>query len=60
MEMTSEEILAALPQTEPLREVLSSADLAKFAKYAPEAMENEAAWTKIYYFVENTKAVDEE
>mgnify|MGYP006988432860 FL=1 len=39
--------------------VLRDADLVKFAKAMPEAMENESAFSKVYYFVEETKPVEQ-
>jgi len=67
MEMTSEEIVAAL-RTEELPDkarmdlgtILRDADLAKFAKAMPEAEQNEADYLKAYYFVEETKLVEED
>ncbi len=61
-EMTSDEIIAAAREQgvedsslDSLRDILRSADLVKFAKYTPAPEDNEAAYTKSYYFVENTK-----
>lgn len=61
-EMTSDEIMermngVELPDNrrEELRRLLSQADLVKFAKYIPEAEENENAYLEAYYFVEETK-----
>ena len=34
------------------------ADLVKFAKFTPEAEQNESDYTKVYYFVEETKPVE--
>ena len=66
MEMTTDEIVEAirdidLPQKSAmdLVAVLRDADLVKFAKAMPEADENEAAYNKAYYFVEETKPVEE-
>lgn len=63
MEMTSDETLDAVREQEvegasleSLRGILRSADLVKFAKHIPLPEENESAWTKAYYFVENTKS----
>ena len=39
--------------------ILRDADLVKFAKAMPEADENEGAYNKAYYFVEETKPVEE-
>ncbi len=65
MEMTSDEIVAALRNTElpdkarrDLGAILRNADLVKFAKATPEAEENEADYLKCYYFVEETKPAD--
>lgn len=65
MEMTSDEIIYAmgeLPEQElpkkssmDLTSVLRDADLVKFAKAEPSADENESAYNKAYYFVEETK-----
>jgi hypothetical protein len=71
LEMTSKEIVEAVstPKSEgliddkrygDLRELLSTADLVKFAKYIPDEEYNEAAYFNAYYFVEETKPVDEE
>jgi hypothetical protein len=38
--------------------VLRDADLAKFAKFEPDAEQNESAYSKAYYFVEETKPVE--
>lgn len=67
MEMTSDEIVEAatahgitgVPMAS-LRGILKSADLVKFAKHKPEAEENEMVYTQAYYFVEETKKVEEE
>ena len=65
MEMTTDEIAEALRTIEveqkpkmDLLSVLRDADLVKFAKATPEAEENELAYTKAYYFVEETKPVE--
>ena len=65
MEMTTDEIVDALrgvdieqKQKMNLVAVLRDADLVKFAKAMPEAEENEAAYNKAYYFVEETKPVE--
>lgn len=67
MEMTSDEIIAAMQPVElpdkarmDLTAILRVADLVKFAKAAPEAEENEACYLKAYYFVEETKFVEED
>ncbi|MBQ7856839.1 MAG: hypothetical protein IJ348_06990 [Alistipes sp.] len=66
MEMTTDEIVDAIRDVElpqksamDLIAVLRDADLVKFAKAMPEAAENEAAYNKAYYFVEETKPVEE-
>ena len=66
MEMTTDEILAALRGIDlpdkarmDLTAILRDADLVKFAKATPEAEENETNYQKAYYFVEETKPVEE-
>lgn len=65
MEMTTEETLDELARWEipaknfaHIKEILSTADLVKFAKYVPEGDYNEAAYTHAYYFVEETKPTE--
>ena len=65
MEMTTDEIADALRTIEveekqkvDLLSVLRDADLVKFAKATPEANDNELAFDKAFYFVENTKPVE--
>ncbi len=65
MEMTTDEIVSALCNVEieqkqkmNLLTVLRDADLVKFAKMIPAAEENELAYHRAYYFVENTKPVE--
>lgn len=65
MEMTTDEIIDAIADIElpqksamDLVSVLRDADLVKFAKAMPEASENESAYSKVYYFVEETKPVE--
>lgn len=65
MEMTSDEIIASMREVElpekarmDLTSVLMDADLVKFAKFTPEAEQNESDYTKVYYFVEETKPVE--
>ncbi|MCC8019084.1 MAG: hypothetical protein LIO85_04860 [Rikenellaceae bacterium] len=65
MEMTSDEILVALSDRElpekgyrDLGEILRTADLVKFAKFVPEAEQNENMFTYAYYFVEETKPTE--
>lgn len=67
MEMTSDEIIQAMRHIElpdkaamDLTAVLKDADLVKFAKDTPNAEQNEADYLKVYYFVEETKVVEEE
>ena len=66
MEMTSDEILAAMRSVElpdkarmDLTAILRDADLVKFAKFTPEADQNEEDYNKAYYFVEETKPMEE-
>lgn len=66
MEMTTDEIMDAVRDIEmptkssvDLISVLRDADLAKFAKFEPEAEQNESDYAKAYYFVEETKPVEE-
>ena len=65
MEMTTDEIAEALRVVDieqkskmDLLSVLRDADLVKFAKATPEANDNELAYDKAFYFVENTKPVE--
>ena len=65
MEMTTDEIADALRGVEieqkskmDLVAVLRDADLVKFAKATPAAEDNELAYDKAFYFVENTKPVE--
>ena len=65
MEMTSDEIIEAVKELDiptksamDLVYVLRNADLVKFAKASFEAAENESAYSKVYYFVEETKPVE--
>lgn len=67
MEMTSDEIIDAvrgvdLPQKSSmdLTQILREADLVKFAKAAPDAEENEAAYRAAWDFVEQTKPEEPE
>lgn len=67
MEMTTEEIMGAASgcglsykNYMELKDVLSTADLVKFAKFVPDADYNEQAYTNAYYFVEDTKATEVE
>ena len=67
MEMTSDEIIAAMRGIElpdkarmDLTSLLRTADLAKFAKMAPDAEQNENDYLKAYYFVEETKPASEQ
>ena len=65
MEMTSDEIIEATKSLDiptknamDLVYVLRNADLVKFAKASFDAAENEGAYSKVYYFVEETKPVE--
>lgn len=67
LEMTSAEILAALKEfnaddqklVASLRELFQTADLAKFAKVIPEADDCETSYFDAYYYVEQTKLVEQ-
>ncbi len=66
MEMTSDEIIVAMRTAElpdkasmDLVTILRDADLVKFAKAEPDAEQNEADYLKAYYFIEETKVVEE-
>ena len=66
MEMTSDEIIEAMRGEErpdkarmDLTTILRDADLVKFAKATPDAEQNENDYLKAYYFVEETKLVEE-
>lgn len=65
MEMTSKEIIGRMEKEslsdvsmKRLSDILLTADFVKFAKYIPNADQNEAAYTDAYYFVEETKVSD--
>lgn len=65
MEMTTDEIIEAmrtldLPEKArmDLTSILRDGDLVKFAKFTPEADQNEGDYTRAYYFVEETKPVE--
>lgn len=65
MEMTTDEIVDAIKDIEmpkknamDLVAVLRGSDLVKFAKAMPDAAENEEAYQKAYWFVEETKPVE--
>lgn len=67
MEMTTDEIVEAMKGIDipsksamDLVAVLRDSDLVKFAKAMPEAAENEDAYNKAYYFVEETKPAEEQ
>lgn len=67
MEMTSDEIIMAMRGIElpekarmDLTTILRDGDLVKFAKATPDAEQNEADYLKAYYFVEETKPVEDE
>lgn len=64
MEMTSDEIITAAvalglddKKFTAIESLLKTSDLVKFAKYAPDADDNERYYDKVYYFVEDTKYV---
>lgn len=66
LELTTDEIIEALkPIDIPLESrmslvaLLRTADMVKFAKAEPEPDENEESYIRAYYFVENTKLVDQ-
>lgn len=66
MEYTTPEIIEALSDIDMPRDsrfalvaLLRTADMVKFAKAEPDADENEENYTRAYYFVENTKLIDE-
>lgn len=67
MEMTSDEIIEAMRSEElpdkarmDLTSILRDADLVKFAKATPDGEQNEADYLKAYYFVEETKLIENE
>ncbi|MBR5850512.1 MAG: hypothetical protein IKZ12_05585 [Alistipes sp.] len=67
MEMTSDEILSAMRSVElpdkarmDLTTILRDADLVKFAKFTPEAEQNEEDYNRAYYFVEETKPMEQQ
>jgi hypothetical protein len=62
MEMTSDEIVDALNEMNipershgQIRRLLTTADYVKFAKYVPDAAQNDLSWNDAYYFIEETK-----
>lgn len=61
MEMTTDQIIEAMIDLNDkalivkLREMLSVADLAKFAKFSPTPDQNEQAYFDTYFYVEETK-----
>jgi hypothetical protein len=66
LDKTSNEVIAELREVDIPRDsrsdliaILQTADFVKFAKAIPEAEENEACYTRAYYFVENTKQVEQ-
>lgn len=66
MEMTTDEIMASIKDDsindrdkEMLKELLSLADLVKFAKYVPEREDNEVSYLRALEFVEHTKGAEE-
>lgn len=67
MEMTTPEIMDALRDIDlpavsrdNLKLLLARADFVKFAKFTPEASDNETSYTWAYYFVEETKVLEQE
>lgn len=65
MEMTSGEILNNIRQIsdvdsvyDNLKQILSTADLVKFAKYKPYPDENDLSMVNAYFFVNQTKEPD--
>lgn len=67
MEMTSAEIIARIRElsveeraSKRLGSLLEVADFVKFAKYEPDAVQNEDAYQDAYYFVEETKELPAE
>ena len=65
--MTSDEIIEAMRGVElpdkarrDLSSLLRDADLVKFAKAEPDSEQNENDYLKSYYFVEETKPVEEQ
>jgi hypothetical protein len=68
LEMVSEQILGALKSTgevnekslSDMKDILTTADFVKFAKFVPDGEQNEAIYYKSYYFVEETKPTDVE
>ena len=65
MEMTSGEILNSIRQIsdvdsvyDNLKQILSTADLVKFAKYKPYPDENDLSMVNAYFFVNQTKEPD--
>lgn len=67
LEMTTDEIISALRDVDiqhqsrsALIAILRSADMVKFAKATPDVEENEQSFIDAYYFVENTKFVEQE
>lgn len=66
LDKTSNEVIAELRDIDMPRDsrsnliaILQTADFVKFAKMIPDAEENEACYTRAYYFVENTKQVEQ-
>lgn len=67
LEFTTDEIITALSDVEiprdsriALVQMLRTADMVKFAKAQPDAEVNEESYLAAFYFVENTKLIDEE
>lgn len=66
MEMTTEEIMAAIKddpinqkEKDNLYELLSLADLVKFAKFVPSIDDNEQSFNRAFDFVDSTKGAEE-
>jgi len=67
MEMTADEIIDAMKGVDlsnksfmDLTSILQDSNLVKFAKAEPNAEQNESYYLKTYYFVEETKLVEEQ
>lgn len=71
LEMTTDEIVQAVQQPRKegaiddkrfadLKDLLGTADLVKFAKFTPDEDYDETAYFNAYYFIEETKPVDED
>lgn len=67
MEMTSEEITGAVGKLNisqksynELTDLLTTADLVKFAKFIPDPDQNDKVYFEAYYFIEETKPQEED